>query len=101
MTTVSPIARSVDSQVVVPAELLDALVEAVVLSPDPRTRSAVIHSLVNEMCAAVGWLHGSDTTLDDVAEAELASIGQLAAAAQDHSWRMGGLGSGAAGSDRR
>ena len=99
MTTVSPFASSVDSQVVAPAELLDALVEAVVFSPDPRARSAVIRSLVHEMCAAVGWLHGGDTTFDDATDVELASISRLAAAAQDHHWRMSFLGTGAVGSD--
>jgi hypothetical protein len=99
MTMVSIIASSVESPVTVRAELLDALVEAVVLSADPRTRSAIIRSLVHEMCAAVRWLHGGDTTSDDAADVELASISQLAAAAQDHHWRMGLLGPGAAGSD--
>jgi hypothetical protein len=101
MTTVSTLASSVDSQVVVPADLLDALVETVVFSPDPRARSAVIRSLVHEMCAAVGWLHGSDTTVDDAAEVELASISQLTAAAQDHHWRMSFLRASAAGMDPR
>jgi hypothetical protein len=101
MTTVSTFASSVDSQLVVPAELVDVLVEAVVFSPDPRARSAVIHSLVHELCAAVGWLHGSDTTYDDAADVELASISQLAAAAQDHHWRMSFLGTGTEGSGAR
>jgi hypothetical protein len=98
---VQEFAISGESQVVVPAELLDALVEAVVFSPDPRARSAVIRSLVHEMCAAVRWLHGGDTTFDDAADVELASISQLAAAAQDHHWRMSLLGAGAVGSDTR
>jgi hypothetical protein len=100
MTRVSTPASLIDSQVVVPAELLDALVEAVVFSPDPQARSAVIRSLVREMCAAVEWLHGS-ATLDDVADVELASIGRLAAVAQDHHWRMSLLRAGAVGSDTR
>jgi hypothetical protein len=101
MTRVSIIASSVESPVVIPAELLDALVEAVVLSPDPRARSTIIRSLVHEMCAAVRWLHGGDTTFDDVADVELASISQLAAAAQDHHWRMSFLDPGAVWSDPR
>ena len=96
MTTVSSFASLVEPQVV-PAELLDALVEAVVFSPDPRARSAVICSLVQEMCAAVRWLHGGDTTFDDAADVELASISQVAAAAQNHHWRMSFLGSGTTG----
>jgi hypothetical protein len=99
MTRVPTIASSVESPVV-PAELLDALVEAVVLSPDPRARSAVIRSLVHEMCAAVRWLHGG-TTFDDAADVELASISQLSTAAQDHHWRMSFLGAGAVESDPR
>ena len=71
MTRASTLASSIDSQVVIPAELLDALVEAVVFSPDPQARSAVIRSLVREMCAAVEWLHGG-ATLDDVVDVELA-----------------------------
>ncbi len=100
MTRASTLASSIDSQVVIPAELLDALVEAVVFSPDPQARSAVIRSLVREMCAAVEWLHGG-ATLGDVVDVELASIGRLAAAAQDHHWRMSLLGAGAVGSDPR
>ena len=101
MTRASTFASSVESQVVLPAELLDALVEAVVFSPDPRTRAAVIRSLVHEMCAAVQWLHSGDTTFGDAAEVELASIRQLAAAAQDHYWRMSFLRAGAVRSDTR
>jgi hypothetical protein len=97
MTRLPTFASSVESRVVVPAELLDALVEAVVFSPDPQVRSAVIRSLVHEMCAAVGWLHGGDTAFDDAANVELASISQLAAAAQDHHWRMSSIGTGTVG----
>jgi hypothetical protein len=101
ITTESAFASSVESQVVVPAELLDLLVEAVVISPDASARSAVICSLVREMCAAVRWLHGTDITFDDAADVELASISRLAAAAQDHQWRMSFLGAGVVGSDTR
>jgi hypothetical protein len=63
---------------------LDAIVEAVALPRDPWARSAVVCSLVNQMCAAVGWLHEPDTPLANATDVELASIGQLAKAAQDH-----------------
>jgi hypothetical protein len=100
MATESVAGSSAGSQVVVPAELLDALVEVVVVSPDPSARSAVIRRLVHELCATVQWLHGSDITFDDAADIELASISQLAAAAQDHHWRMSLLG-GVVESDTR
>jgi hypothetical protein len=92
---------SAESQIVVSAELLDALVELVVISPDAPVRSAVICRLVHEICAAVRWLHGDDVTLDAAADVEVASISQLAAAAQDHQWRMSFLGTDAAGSETR
>ena len=101
ITTESALTSSVESQVVVPAELLDLLVEAVVMSPNAPARSAVICSLVREMCAAVRWLHGGDKAFDDAADVELASISQLAAAAEDHQWRMSFLGAGAVRSDTR
>ena len=100
MTTVYTFPSLVEPQVI-PAELLDALVEAVVFSPDPPARSAVIRSLVHEMCAAVRWLHGGDATFDDAADIELASISQLAAADQDHHWRMSFLDGGAMGTETR
>jgi hypothetical protein len=101
MATQSAFASSAEPQPTVPAELLDALVEMVVISPDPQARSAVIRRLVHEMCAGVRWLHGSDITFEDAADVELASISQLAAAAEDHHWRMSFLGAGVVGSDRR
>jgi hypothetical protein len=101
MTTVSPFASSVEPQDVVPAEVLDALVEAVVFAPDPRARSAVIRSLVHEMCGAVRWLHSGDSTFNDAADVELASLSQLAAAAHDHHRRMSLLSAGAVGSYTR
>lgn len=97
MTTVTTFDDSADSQVVVAAELLDALVESL---PDARARAAVICSMVYEMCAAVGWLQETDTPLEDAATEELASIG-LATAAQDHYLRMSSLRTGAAGRDSR
>ena len=98
MTTVTTFDDSADSQVVVAAELLDALVESL---PDARARAAVICSMVYEMCAAVGWLQETDTPLEDAATEELVSIGQLATAAQDHYLRMSSLRTGAPGRDSR
>ena len=72
----------------VSGEVIDALIEAVVLPPDPQARAVVISSLIGEMCAAVEWLHGSDTTPADRADDERASIRRLAAAAHDHRQRM-------------
>ncbi len=72
----------------VSGEVIDALIEAVVLPTDPRARAVVISSLIGEMCAAVEWLHGSDTSPADRADDERASIRRLAAAAHDHRQRM-------------
>ena len=91
MTTVPSFVGSADPQVVVVAELLGAAVEAVVTSPDPCSRASVICSLVEEMCAALGWLHEPETPLDDATNQEVASIGQLAAAAHGHHLRMSSL----------
>lgn len=88
INTVSTFGGPDDPSVVVAGELLDAVVKAVVTPPDPRARSAVIGILVHTMFAAVGWLHDSDTTPDDASNDELASVGQLATAAQDHQLRM-------------
>jgi hypothetical protein len=88
INTVSTFGGPDDPPVVVADELLDALVKAVVTPPDARARSAVICILVHTMFAAVGWLHDSDTTPDDASNDELASVGQLATAAQDHQLRM-------------
>ena len=101
MNSMSTVVDSADSQVVVAGEFLDAIVEAVVLPRDPWARSAVVCSLVNEMCAAVGRLHEPDTPLAAATDVELASIGQLAKAAQDHHWRMSWLRPGVAGRDTR
>ncbi len=89
------------SQGVFAAEMLDTVVEAVVTSPDPRTRAVVIASMVHEMCAAARWLHETDTPLDDATAQGLASIGLVAQAAQDHYLRMSSLFVGGAGKDRR
>jgi len=78
---------STGSQNQLAGELLDSLVEAVMHRPDARVRSDVISSLVQEMCAAVEWLHGSDA-LNDAADQELVSLRRVVAAAQDHQERM-------------
>ena len=71
-----------------------------VTSPDPRARDAIIDSLVHELCTAVGWLlQDSDTPLDDATNEVLASIGQLATAAQDHYLLVSSLRTSAAGMD--
>jgi hypothetical protein len=87
MTTDSASVGSTGSQIQLAGELLDALVEAVMHWPDARVRSAVISSLVQEMCAAVEWLHGSDA-LNNAADQELVSLRRVVAAAQDHQERM-------------
>lgn len=93
MSTVSLVASSIDSQDVVAAALLDAVVEAVALSP-AHDRSAVLSILLNEMCAAVSPSDGRDTTPDSRAGVELASVRQLAAAAHRLLWRMSFLHAG-------
>ena len=101
MSQVSVVASSVDSQGAVSADLVDAAVEAVMLSPDPRARSAVLYSLVSEMCAAVASLHGDETTMSAAADMELISAGRLVAAARDHHWRMAFLQISPSASDAR
>ena len=67
-------------------ELLDGLVEALSLPPDPRARSAVICALVQQMCSTVECLGSSET--GQGAEQELTSLRQLTRAAFDHRLRM-------------
>jgi hypothetical protein len=78
-------------------ELVDSLIEAVVLANDPLTRSAVVCELLNELCDAVDWLHGTATLPDASITEETVSLRQLVVAAQDHQKRMGALCSGALG----
>lgn len=85
-----------DSQPTVTGELIDALIEAVVVPPDPRSRSAVICDLVQEISAAVQWQYPAEMVLDAVAQDELVSIRQLAIAAQDHRGRMDAAAAGTA-----
>jgi hypothetical protein len=76
----------------VSGELIDLLIEAVVLAGGPRARSAVVCDLLDELCNAVDWLHGTAPP-DNLSAAEAASLRQLLVAAQDHQLRMRKLGS--------
>ena len=100
-TTVLTLGDSANSQSVFAAEMLDTVVEAVVTSPDPPARAVVIATMVHERCAAARWLHETDTPLDDPTARELASIGLVAQAAQDHYLRMSSLFASGAAKDRR
>jgi len=100
MTTEIIVPRTAYPYTTIPAELLDALVEAVVLPPDPRARSVVIWRLVQEICDTVEWRHGRDKRFGRAADAELASIRRLAGAARDHRRCMDALGSGDTGTGR-
>jgi hypothetical protein len=86
MSAVSTSNRFSDSGFSVAGEQVDSLTEAVVVPQGALARGARICNLVNEMCAAVEWLHSS--TLSDAAGIELSSLRQLAAAAHDHQLRM-------------
>jgi len=86
------------SDATLPGELIDSLIEAVVLPTDAWARSAVICDLLNELCDAVAWLHGSAAMLpDDPAARELASLRRLQGAAQHHQLTMRALGADASG----
>ncbi len=84
-TTVPPLAEFDPS---ISGELLDALIEAVVLPPDPHARSAVICTLVQEMCSTLEFLQGSENGSGRATDYELSSMHQLARAAYDHRLRM-------------
>ena len=88
MTAVTTSIRVPDSDSLLSGELIDSLIEAVVLPPDALVRAARVCTLVDELCAALEWLHGSETTLSCTAGIELSSLRQLVAAAQDHQRRM-------------
>ena len=77
MTAVSTSNRFADSDSLLSGELIDSLIEAVVLPPDALARAVRVCNLVDELCAAVDWLHGSETTLSDAAGIELSSLRQL------------------------
>ena len=87
MTAESPFPGLADSDTTLPGELIDALIEVVVIPPDPRSRSVVIGDLVHEICAALEWSRCSDSTQDDAPDDELVSIQQLTTAAQNHQRR--------------
>jgi hypothetical protein len=75
-----------------PGELIDSLIEAVVVPTDASTRSAVVCELLKELCNAVEWLDdGAISPPDDASSKELASLRQLLTAAQDHQLRMRAL----------
>ena len=82
-TTVPP-----ESSLTLTGELLDALIEAVVVPRDPRARSAVICTLVHEMCATVERLQRSEAGSRHATEVEMISVRRLAAAAQDYRLQM-------------
>jgi len=86
MTAASKSNRLSDSGTSVSGGLVDSLTNAVLAPQDALARAARICNLVDEMCAAVEWLHGS--TLSDAADIELSSLRQLAAAAHGHQLRM-------------
>jgi hypothetical protein len=86
-TTSAPPPDSSPDPQLLPGGLIDALIEAVVPPPDPGDQSAVVDSLVCELCSAVQWLDGDETTYGK-ATFEAISIRQLASAALDHHLRM-------------
>jgi len=100
MTTATIVPRTTYPHTTVSGDLLDALVEAAVLPPDPRARSAVIWRLIQEMCDTVEWLHERNKGLGRATDEELASIRQLASAGHDHRLRMATFGSDQTGAGR-
>ena len=86
MATTTLPSSGVDTQL--SGELQDALVEALVLPPDPRARSAVICTVIQEMGSIVACLRGSETVRGRATEQELTSLQQLVGAAHDHRLRM-------------
>ena len=100
MTTTTIVPRTTYPHTTVSGDLLDALVEAVVLPPDPRARSAVTWRLIREMCETVEWLHERNKGSGRATDEELASIRQLARAADEHRLRMAAFGSDHAGAGR-
>ena len=90
--TATALSSSVSASLL-PGELIDSLLEAVVVPTDALTRSAVVCELLNELCNAVEWLHdGAISQPEDAGSKELASLRQLLTAAQDHQLRMRALG---------
>lgn len=85
ITTIPPLPSSGTR---ISGELQDALVEALVVPPDPPARSVVICTLIQEMRSIVECLAGSETAGGRATEQELTSLRELAAAAHDHRLRM-------------
>ena len=71
------------TSVALPGELIDAITDAVVWTPDPITRAGVICSLIHEMYETTGWAKGSHPSCP-----ELASLRQVLKAAEEHQQRM-------------
>ncbi|HEY5785707.1 MAG TPA: hypothetical protein VIT65_13105 [Microlunatus sp.] len=76
------------SQATISPEVQGALTSVLRSSLDPRTRSSVICAVILEMCSIVEGLTISEPGHTRVAEAEMASVRQLAGAAYDHRLRM-------------
>jgi len=66
----------------------DGLVEAVLGAPDPRTRTAIIAAVVQDLYAAVEWVHGEAPPTDGSAAAELNGVRHLSSAAHSHHLRI-------------
>ena len=78
-----------DSDGFVTGELVDLLLEAVVRPPDASVRAAVVSQVVQELCMAVAWLHGTSAIGEDAAvDEELMSLHRVAVAAREHQQRM-------------
>ena len=75
-------ADSSTSSVVLPAELLDMLREAVLGHADEAARGAVTTRLVREMHEALTWFHS------DPSDRELASFQRLVEEAEAHQARL-------------
>lgn len=66
----------------------DTLVEAVLCAPDPRTRVAIVAAIVQDLSAAVEWVHAEAPVADSCAAVELDGVHQLRLAAQRLRLRM-------------
>lgn len=65
----------------------DALIEAVLRAPDARTRAAIIAVVVQDLCAAVEYLHIDARPVTGCTAAELDAIRHLSSAAHAHHLR--------------
>ena len=66
----------------------DALIEAVLRAPDPRTRAAIIAAVVQDLCTAVEWVHGEVPGATRRTAAELDGVRHLSSTAHTHHLRM-------------